>query len=379
VSLDDSSAEPASCPLFWPATCHPPLGRREFLIGTGAAVAAAVSGPLGASAGDLGKAVIEKHAGLPRDPWAVCHGIRALGRDFKIRDGRRAVDFLLETHLASVPVNGKVALAFPEAVEVHPNMFLKTMLEAGVPLDYGFSHQGGRRTLRDVVDGARALLRPSQVAGTANALPWSIIALVRVTSPLTPRWTNAWGEPVDLDLIVEGALRLYERASAPLAQAMQSGRGEAVKAPVHDLTCGGMHMFYALLAAMQAGFVGPDRAERMRRQVDLVVWRLSADTELIGRFYAERAREPGARWYEVGAKTKLLGHAEECLAFGATRRVVSLTDAQQAERRAAVATLRALIEEVEAKNLVEARKVNAELYRQLVGDLCHAHRGLVLA
>jgi hypothetical protein len=327
----------------------------------------------------MGEAIIRQHAGVPRDPWAVSHGIRAMGRDFKMRDGRRAVDFLLEAHLAAVPANGKNVLAFPEAVEVHPNMFLKTMLEAGVPLDYGFAHQGHQRTLREVVDGARALFRPSQAAGQANALPWSIIAFTRTTSPLKPRWTNAWGEPVDLDAIVEGALRLYERASAPVAQAMQSGRGETAKAPVHDFTCGGMHMLYALLAAMQAGYVGRDRPERMRRQVDLVVWRLEADQELIGRFYAERARERGAHWYEIGAKLKLLGHAEECLAFGTARGVIALTEAQRAERRAAVAALRRLIEEVESRKMAEARSLNAELYRQLVGDICHAHRGLALA
>jgi hypothetical protein len=144
------------------------------------------------------------------------------------------------------------------------------------------------------------------------------------------------------------------------------------------MTCGGMQLLYGLLAAMQAGFVGRDRVERMRRQVDVVVWRLSADLDLIGRFYAERTHERGAHWFEVDAKMKLLGHAEECLAFGTTRSVVALTPAQQVERRAAVSTLRRLVDEMQSNNLIEARAVNQDLYRQLVGDLCHAHRGLVL-
>ncbi len=51
------------------------------------------------------------------------------------------MDWLLETQLSSIAVNGKSLLAFPLSVEAHPNMFLKTMLEAGVPLDYTFTHQ----------------------------------------------------------------------------------------------------------------------------------------------------------------------------------------------------------------------------------------------
>ena len=87
---------------------------------------------------------------------------RTGARSFTLRDGRRAVDYLLETQLTSVPANRKRVLGFPEEIEFHPNMFLKTMLEAGVPLDHPFTHQGRRHTLQDVVDGARALLRPGQ-------------------------------------------------------------------------------------------------------------------------------------------------------------------------------------------------------------------------
>ena len=112
----------------------------------------------------------------------------------KLKGGQSAVDFLLETHLVSVPANGKTVLAFPSQVEVHPNMFLKTMLEAGVPLNYAFTHQGSRRSLRDVLDGARALFRPAKVSGSPNLLPWSVIAFSRTTPPAKRRWTNAWDE-----------------------------------------------------------------------------------------------------------------------------------------------------------------------------------------
>ena len=210
-------------------------------------------------------------------------------------------------------------------------------------------------------------------------MPWSIIALTRTTTPLRHQWTNAWGEPVDLDLVVESALRLLEQASAPVAEAMREGRPETAQAPVHGFTCGGTHMIYGLLSAVHAGYAGKDRRERMQQQVDLLVWRLSADLDLIERFYRARAGKAGASWYELDAKLKLLGHAEECLAFASLHDVVKLTPPQREQRQAAVATLRRMLRDLEARNLGEVKALDRELYRQLIGDTCHARHGLTLA
>ena len=336
--------------------------------------------PRSAEAGSDGAAIARDYASIPDDPWAVCHGIRAMGRTFTVTGGRRAVDYLLETHLALVPTpGGRTALAFPEDVEIHPNMFLKTMLEAGVPLDHPFTHEGRRRTLREVLDGARTLFRPTQVAGSPNMLPWSMIAFARTTTPLKARWTNGWGEAVDFDPIVEAALGLMEQGSLPLMHAMREGQPLASKAPVHAFTCGGTHMLYALLTTMDAGYRGRDRLERTRRQVDLVLWRMTADIELMGRFFDERPPPVGRHWFELDAKLKLYGHAEECLALATRHGLVTLTAAQQAQRREATVALRGMLEEMEKKTLREARALHSELYRQLVGDACHARHGLTFA
>ena len=375
----DSSSSSMPAGAFFPATCHPRVSRRQLLAGAGALLAGSVGGRgVGQAASDDGRRIIHEYSTVPEDPWAVAHGIRAMGRDFAIKGGRRAVDYLLENVLISVPANGKSALAFEPNVEGHSNAILKTFLEAGVPQEHAFTHHGSRRTVRDVVEGARALFRPHLVISVPNALPWSLIAFTRTTSPLRRQWTNAWGESVELDAVVESALQLLERASLPIGQAMRENRPEAAKAPVHSFTCGGTHMLYALLTAVHAGYVGRDRAERVRRQVDLLVWRLSADIELIERFYKERAGGNVALWYEIDTKLKFLGHAEECLAFGVRRGVVTLTPAQQARRRAAVSRVRHMLDDLERRNLDEAKAIDRELFRQLIGDTCHARHGLTL-
>ncbi len=366
---------------FFPVTCHSSLTRRELLLAGSVALFAAeplVRGGV-ASASDDGATIVRRYATSVDDPWIVAHGVRAMGRGFALASGRRAVDFLLESVLASVPANDQTLLAFPIDAEGHPNMFLKTMLEAGVPLDYAFTHKTGRRTLQEVVDGSRALLRPSVVGSSPNALPWTLIALTRTTPTLRGYWTNAWGEGVDLDALVESALRLLEQASLPVAQAMHDGRPETAQAPVHGFTCGGTHMLYALLTALNAGYMGKDRVRRVQQQVDMMVWRLSADVDLIERHYRARANRTGDFWFEFDAKLKLLGHAEECLAFAALHKVAKLTASQQGQRRAAVVTLRRMLAEIEARDIKEAKALDRELYRQLVGDTCHARHGLNLA
>jgi hypothetical protein len=367
---------------FFRATCHAAFSRRQFMVGGGAALVAGQLGrgsAHGKQAFDNGAAIVRQYATTPDDPWVVAHGLRAMGHDFRIKDGRRAVDYLLGDVLATIPANGKGVLGFPAEAEVHPNMFLKTMLEAGVPLDYAFTHEGRRRTIRDVVEGARALMRPKLVSSVPNALPWSLIAFTLTTPTPRQQWTNAWGEPVDLDALVGSALQLLEQASLPIAQAMRAGRPETARAPVHGFTCGGTHMIYSLLTAVRQGYIGQDRRERMQQQVDLLVWRLSADLDLIELFYEKRAGKAGASWFELDTKLKLLGHSEECLAFASRHEVAKLTPAQRGQWQTAGATLRQMLRDLESSDLGEARAIDRELYRQLVGDTCHARHGFALA
>jgi hypothetical protein len=376
---------------FFPATCHPRLPRRQFVAASAGALAVAALGgrsarasaaPPDASAATQNASaapqIIQAHATLPADPWAVAHGLRAMGPSFTIQGGQRAVDFLLEKHLTEIAVNGRTALGFPRSVEFHANSFLKTMLEAGVPLDYRFTYQGKGRTLADLVEGARLLFRSSQLSAP-NELPWSLIAFSRTTSPVRRRWTNAWGEPVDLDALVEGGLRDLENASAPVAVAMRAGQPMAAKAPVHGFTCGGTHMLYGLLSAVRYGFGRSDARARVQQQTALMLWRMGgADVDLIDRFYRVRPRTAFNEWEHLDARLKILGHAEECVAFATAHKVVTLSAPQPAQRAAGVQVLKRLLDDLRQRDLAAARAQLPQTYQQLVGDACHAQHGLTL-
>ena len=302
-------------PFFYPSTCHP-IGRRSFLAGALGAAGALVLGVPGvARAGTLDESrqIILANARRRDDPWAIVHAVRALGREFTLDRGQSAVSFVLSEHLEEQPVTGASYLAFPRKIEIHENMFLKTFLEAGVSPQFQFPVRGRRRTLQDVITGARALFRFSD-ATDRNTIAWSLIALTRTTPPARGTWTNAWGERVELARVVEAGFEAMEQASRPIQDARDRGAALERLAPVHAFTCGGTHLLYGLLAATQAAYTGSDHRERLRRQMDLLVYRLWADVDLMGRFYQPKlATIPQAKWFLLDARIKFVGHAFECL------------------------------------------------------------------
>ena len=119
---------------FYPL-CGPALDRRRFLkLSLMGAVASALLPDLLLAATDPVRAFIDRHAAVPDDPWRLAHGVRAVGVAFALPDGRKAVDHLLSGYVTRVEGGGKPYLQFPKKLEVHTDMFVKTLLEAGVEI-----------------------------------------------------------------------------------------------------------------------------------------------------------------------------------------------------------------------------------------------------
>ena len=318
------------------------------------------------------------HATRRTDPWSVVHGVRAMGRNFTIERGAPAVSFVLSGFLEERVVNGSRFLAFPSAIERHENQFLKTFLEAGVPLDFAFTFKGRRGTLGEVADSARALFRFSERTDR-DTIAWSLIALTQTNSPARGVWTNAWGERIELARVVQEGFETMEQTSRPVQEARDKGIPLEERAPIHAFTCGGTHLLYSLLAASNAGYRVPQYRERLDRLMDLLVYRLRADMELLDRFYQPKlSTVPGTGWFLLDAQIKFIGHAFECLGY-AQRHELYTVPAREAHRYEEAATVldRGLAQLLKL-DLKPVRAGAAALYQQLVGDVCHAHRGLQL-
>ncbi|MGH7268065.1 MAG: hypothetical protein ACREMB_24875 [Candidatus Rokuibacteriota bacterium] len=366
---------------FYRDACHGALSRRSVIAGAVGAAGSLLLAPRRSAAGgapEASRALILAHATRPDDPWALVHGVRALGKGFAVAGDGPAVDYVLSRFLEERVVHGVRHLAFPLDLEAHANAFLKTLLEVGVAPEFSFAWRGRRRRLQEVIDGARALFRFSD-STDRNTIAWSLIGLSLATPPERRSWTNAWGERVDLGRVAEAGLEAIEAASAPLQDARRRGVVPARQAPIQNYTCGGTHLLYSLLVAAHQGHLAGESRPRLGTLMDLLVYRLSIDVQMIDRFYQPRlATVPGSGWYHLDQRVKFVGHAFECLGLAQRHGLYRPGGADAGRVAEARAGLVSDLGRLAGLDLPSTRR-DRSLHQQLVGDICHAHRGLELA
>ena len=334
------------------------------------------------------------------NPSAIIHAVRGFGRGFKLADGSGAVDHLCSRYALDREVNGRRYVYFQREAEVHENSFLKTFLEAGVPPEQPVVVGDRRYTLRDVVDGARALFRcdpgdlfrydadqfrydptytprrqsaPGESADLRGELvhehlPWGLIAFTLLnpaTADPAPMWTNAWGEPINLSAIVDRSLAEFEGTCALGEQQIRRGEESptSFRTEIKKYSCFGLHTTYCYLVALKQGYQQNDLLPRVRQMMDLLTYRLAGDSRSIQQEYARESA--GAAPYLVEAFStralvKLYGHAFESINYARLHRLIQFTPAQ--ERRIA-AGAQAMYE-----SLIKLRGMDWGLLRRNLGD-----------
>jgi hypothetical protein len=375
---------------FYASSCLP-LTRRRFLAVAAAGVGVAAGRSLGwpgrAAATAKGtewaetgmRGLIDRYAVARDDPWRIAHGVRGRGQQFTLPGGEPAVRYLLASHTAEQEVNGKRILVFPKTVEPHTDLYLNNLLEAGVPRSYAFEARGRRYTLEDLIEGAKTRFHLTTVH--PNDMAWSLVSLTTAAPPVRGRWVNAWGQPVQVAEFVEHAFQVAERATEGVRRTWTQNQPLAGKSAIHDFTCGGTHLIYALVVAARNGYQVRNHEQRLRDQLGMLIYRMWADLELIDRFYAKvpDAARPPVSWFSLDAQWKFLGHAFEVYHFASAHRLVTPTPSERRIVEAARPVLRRLAEEVDGMDLDAVRRHDLDLFRQFVGDTCHAYRGVHLA
>jgi hypothetical protein len=150
------------------------------------------------------------------------------------------------------------------------------------------------------------------------------------------------------------------------------------KLPIHGFTCGGTHLCYSLLVAARHGVLPAGDGARLREQLRLLVYRLQADPDLIARYFGAHPATPEAALGRTGAQLKILGHALECLGYAQAHGLWQPSPPARRQIEQAVHAVRGLLAEVVTLDLAALRRRHAQLGQQLVGDTCHAVRGLSL-
>jgi hypothetical protein len=357
------------------SVCEPPLTRRRFLhvaFAVGLAPVARAAVAVGPEADPDVRGFIERYAVTPEDPWALVHAIRGLGRRCQLPD-ESAAGYVLRTCVRVREVNARRYLYIPANIEVHSNMFLKTFLEAGVPLSERFACDGRVVQLRDLGEGAKALFRFDPATVDRDDLAWSLIAFAELGTPV---WDNAYGERIDLGEVARFGWQVLDEASAGLKAAMVARRPLPQKLPLHRLTCGGTHLCYSLLVAAKHGYLPAAGREEPQELVRMLVYRLEADPALIERYYGELAAAPGVELFRAGAKLKVLGHLLECLGYAQVQGLWQPGATERTQLVQAAHEVRNLLAYVMTLDLAAIRRRHAQMVQQVIGDTCHAFRGL---
>jgi hypothetical protein len=422
-------------------------GRRNALIGIGAGVGAGLIGLGGYRAGWFGREPEEGAPAPKRERKAVkplppqqltptqagaiqaateivthytraldnasagIHAVRAMGRTFRLADGTLAIDSLCSRYPQEKIVGGRRYVYFPREHEVHDNSFLKTFLEAGVGSDHLISVGGQRYTLRALGESAKALFRfdPTDIRRfdpvlPEEHLPWGLIAFSILVPPSEPRWTNAYGESIDLHEVIDQGLADFESVCRLLLTSETPAVGESVafRSRITRYSCGGFHSTYGFFSAYRHGYRSNNLRSRLESLADNIITRLQRDADA-NRLETEVARTSGQKYINQMARgqdgrprgngplpaslidvlslvngIKLIGHALETLNYVRLHELLPFSSLQ----------LRRIVagEEALYRDIVRLRTFDLDSYYRwdpkFVSDLviavAHALRGIKL-
>ncbi len=350
----------------------------------------------------------------------LIHAVRGFGKRFTLADGSSAVSHLCSRYALEKEAGGKKHLLFKRDAEVHENSFLKTFLEAGVPMDQAIvpanATDGRRGTLAELAEGAKALFRcdpkdlyrfdadsfrydptplpprlgpdgkPLDLRGELlhEHLPWGLIAFSTLTKPEQAIWTNAYGETIDLAAVIDRSLAEYESTCSLGQQAISGGNAspEEFRAAIKRYSCFGLHSVYAYLVCFKQGFTGNRMAERVSEMMEFLSFRLKADSDAIDREYAQTGQGAAPALVEafrIRAQVKHFGHAFESINYARLHNLVKFTPATERRIQAG--------EQAFYENIVRLRALDWETPRKQLGEkfvsdivisLGHAARALKL-
>ncbi len=315
---------------------------------------------------------ILQRASSSTDPWLEMHVVLALGAGFD-RSGRNLLDELVAQILAVETVDMRQYPYFPLDIERHPFHMLQILQATDVPYDRTFVTPHGRYTRRELVDAGTALLTPGEIT---DELSWVVSVLCKEFRPDADRFTTARGTKVVVEELVRRHLAEAEKAYADVFEVMER-RKLYDKGPLHSTACNGTHLLYGLVEALRFGYGGTDLLPRVEKLVGATLFRARLEPVLIDR--ALPGDDPMMRLNRDAAKFTFVGHVVEVLGYAQRHGVLEMSEGA----RRASDDLRDQLSELTDRlttgyDLETLRDDVPQAYKLILGDACHAYRGIRL-
>ncbi len=338
-----------------------------------------------ASAVQVGEAIerlsnhVRAGATDPLNPWAMAHGLIAFGRDLKTTNGASVTELIVRDYLKVAKLDGRTVHGFPprtsgnEPLEPHPSMIAKSFAEVGVPREQPFAFKGGETTLGKLMDDAMWTFNRPRSGRDWHNFGW-LASVIAIHPPPDGRIQTHNG-PVAVQELATEALTQLEREQAFLVPFKKRGRPDLVvkqKQGIYAHTCGGLHF---VQGTVRLAGPYPELRTRIKTQLDLVRFRWAAERRLYRRL---ADLKPNYRPLLLVQELKFYGHLIETMALAVKWDLIDADPALKEEMKLVAGDLLdtlAALEPLYAR-LDSIRDVTPQFYYDLIGDGCHAIRGM---
>ena len=340
--------------------------------------------------------VCRTEAAAADDPWALAHALLAFGSEFEASDGRSAAAVLWGDHLRIGRLGEREVYGFPDThqgqrVEPHQDLIVRSLLVAGVSPE-AVPGGGEGPTLGRVARDAWETFRFNPSGPVHFPAPddvaWSLAAFCML--PTLEDAGVGRSQPISVEAASRAGLELLEEETRFLAEAIAAGETvQKERQGIFGHTCGGAHLLHAATTCAAHGHPSADdTGARVDAQVDILLWRLGFETDLVEGLLAELTGPESAQWVLMLRlqNTKFLGHLLEVLGDARALGVWTPDPAELVLVERARALLAANVVEMERLGIYQgsllarfaASPESEQIYLDLVGDACHATRGLTL-
>ena len=327
------------------------------------------------------------HAADPKNPWALAHGLTGIGKNHAARDGRRAADVIIGDFLQKNPSEQGSPYAFAKfsadrtPIEPHPNLLLKSMVEARIPDSTSFKTPWGEKvTLGELVKSVQlGFAHVPMSEGYWLNTGWTLDLLGARLTPKNARFKNRAGEEIDFNKVMDDALAYLELAQAPIAEGMDKGLAEVPKRKqgIYAHSCGGLHLVQAINAWARFPEVKKRWGKRLDRQIDVLFYRLGSEQR---QYDAALAQAPQYKLQLLTQMLKFYGHFLETTGRLKAENGFKPTVAQKRSIEHAKALLDHATTELQVMGAFETmeqiKKSHPQVFLDLIGDACHAAHGL---
>ncbi len=327
--------------------------------------------------------LVREGATNSKNPWMMAHGLLAFGKDLKADNGRPAIDVIIEDFIEPHKLDGKIAYySFPEVkdeipIEPHRNQMIKSLLEVGVPLDHTFKIKSSKQKVtldRLVSDAERVFVMPVVDRDWRN-FAWTLDAFLRARGDKGV--IEAGDREIKLKEVCMRTIQRLEEEQAFLLGPFEANRPDKVekqKQAIYGHTCGGLHFIQA--AVHSAKYLADQNAtDMMKKQLALLLFRWDAERRIYRSYIA---KEPTYAPLLLIQELKFYGHLLETLAFAQEDGLIEVDETTKKEVSWIAGDLLNTLQQLEPlySKGKELEKIRPQSYYDLIGDGCHAIRGL---